>query len=162
MFHEGEGPVHEYMLSSPGCWEAFGGLLVREYEDPVLFAAAHRLTVDAYALQHPGTGQDGRAVRSVWLHYASLLLIFEEGRSFAEATAALGRLAGGTFEPLERPPPRFHLTLRDVLDGGDDQHVTLVRAWARSAFDDWGVLAKATRDRIARIQHLSPIASATS
>jgi hypothetical protein len=139
------------MLSSPGCWEAYGGLLAREYEDPLLFGAAHRLTVDAYALQHPGTGQDIRALRSVWLHYASLFLIFEEGRSFAEATAALGRLAGQAFDPVERPPIRFQLTLRDVLDGGVGQHIPLVRAWARSAFDSWGVLAEATRHRLARI-----------
>ena len=41
-----EGPVHRYMLSSPGCWALYGELLAREYGD-VRYMAAHRLTIDA-------------------------------------------------------------------------------------------------------------------
>ena len=28
------GPTHEYMESSPGCWQAYGDVLGREYSDP--------------------------------------------------------------------------------------------------------------------------------
>jgi hypothetical protein len=63
------------MLGSPGCWAAYGRVLEREYSDPVLFGAAHRLTVDAYALQHPGDPRERRAVQSFWLHGASLWLV---------------------------------------------------------------------------------------
>ena len=28
------GPTHEYMESSPGCWQAYGEVLGREYSDP--------------------------------------------------------------------------------------------------------------------------------
>lgn len=40
-----DGPTHEYMLSSPGCWAAYGEVLAREYSDNRL-ARLHRLTVD--------------------------------------------------------------------------------------------------------------------
>jgi len=48
-----DGPAHAYMLSSPGCWAAYGELLAREYSDSA-YRRLHRLSVDAYALQHPG------------------------------------------------------------------------------------------------------------
>src|ERR1700688_1721358 len=48
-----DGPTHEYVLSSPGCWAAYGEVLAREYRDYRL-ARLHRLTVDTYAVQHPG------------------------------------------------------------------------------------------------------------
>ncbi len=48
-----DGPVHRYMDSSPGCWALFGEVLAREYSD-YNYASHHRLTVDAYAVQHPG------------------------------------------------------------------------------------------------------------
>ena len=71
-----DGAVHDYMLSTPGCWAAFGEVLNREYCDPALFALSHRLSVDAFAIQHPGRIDDRRAVQSLWLHATSLWLVF--------------------------------------------------------------------------------------
>lgn len=48
-----DGPTHRYMGSSPGCWHVYGEVLSREYSDRS-FGALHRLTVDSYAVQHPG------------------------------------------------------------------------------------------------------------
>ena len=48
------GPVHRYMVSSPACWAAYGAVLAREYGNPK-YARLRRLTVDTYAVQHPGT-----------------------------------------------------------------------------------------------------------
>ncbi len=48
-----DGTTHDHMLSSPGCWAIYGEVLAREYERPA-YMADHRLTVDAYAVQHPG------------------------------------------------------------------------------------------------------------
>jgi hypothetical protein len=53
LFPDVDGPVHRYMESSPGCWASYGEVLVREYTEPSYFGV-HRLTVDAYAVQHPG------------------------------------------------------------------------------------------------------------
>lgn len=63
------------MLCSPGWWAVFGEVLAREYEDPACMAN-HRLTVDAYAVQHPGEPTPA-AARSVLLHLVSLCAIRE-------------------------------------------------------------------------------------
>lgn len=135
------GAVHDYMLSTPGCWAAFGEVLTREYSDPELFASSHRLSVDAYAIQHPGRADDRRAVQSVWLHATSVWMVFEQGVDFAEATRALKRLVGQT--PPERPsaPERFSLTHEAVLAGPVEDHARLVRDWARAALDEWSDLS---------------------
>jgi hypothetical protein len=49
-----EGPVHEYMESTPGCWAAFSKVLAAEYENYRTLGDVHRLTADTYAVQHPG------------------------------------------------------------------------------------------------------------
>ena len=58
-----DGPVHAYLESSAACWNAFGQVLAREYSD-ARHAPIHRLTVDAYCVQHPG-GDSRQAIQSV-------------------------------------------------------------------------------------------------
>ena len=135
-FPASDDPTHPDMLSTPGCWAAYGRLLVREYESPPLFAAAHRLTVDAFAVQHPGDAGDRRAVQSVWIHDVALHLVIGEGRPAANAVAALRRLARRDFAPLP-PCPRFALTHADVLARPAADHATGVRAWAADAYAAW-------------------------
>jgi hypothetical protein len=65
-----EGPVHRYLESSPGCWRLYGEVLAREYSD-LAFWAAHRLTVDSYAVQHPGRSSP-QTIQSVCVHLLSL------------------------------------------------------------------------------------------
>jgi len=48
---DSEGPIHSYMLSSPACWKLYTEVLAREYSDEIYWKV-HRLTVDAYAIQH--------------------------------------------------------------------------------------------------------------
>jgi hypothetical protein len=72
-----EGPVHPYMTASPACWARFGQVLAHEFENPAYFKW-HQLTVDTYAVQHPGSYQDRRAIRSVGLHLATLYLVLEQ------------------------------------------------------------------------------------
>jgi hypothetical protein len=55
IFEDREGPTHRYTESSPACWAAYGEVVAREYSDSS-YAALHGLTVDAYAVQHPGPG----------------------------------------------------------------------------------------------------------
>ena len=83
------GPTHEYMSSSPACWGAFNTVLAREYADPELMKV-HRLTVDAWAAQHPGDGSR-RAIQSVGLHLARLMIQLETGLSGERANAAMLR-----------------------------------------------------------------------
>lgn len=137
-FEAVDGPVHEYMLSTPGCWAAYGELLAREYENPALFGAAHRLTVDAYALQHPGDPGDRRAMQSVWVHFVALHLVLEGDRSTGRVPAIMQRLAARKDFPMLPDPPRdFAVTHADVLARPSADHVVAVRDWAACAYRAW-------------------------
>lgn len=130
------GPVHAYMASAPGCWQAYACVLAREYQNPELFRRCHRLTVDAYALQHSGDPADRRARQSFWIHGASLWMVVRMGRSHDAATGALQTLARGDF-PVPPPRPRFGLTHADVLGAPESCHEAKVRAWAQATLADY-------------------------
>lgn len=136
-FEVNEGPTHKYMLSSPGCWKAYGELLAREYENPLLFGAVHRLTVDAYALQHPGDPSDRRATQSVWIHFSALYLALEKGVSHASLPAIMRKLTSKTFPPLPPAPQSFSITLADVVAEEDNDYIRSVQRWAESAYSAW-------------------------
>ena len=124
------------MMSSAGCWAAYGDVLAREYADRALFAASHRLTVDAYAVQHPGDPSDRRAVQSVWLHFAALDAVFAQGATHDAARTVLQNLAGRTFPALP-VMPTMPLTVADVVGTDAALHSASVELWARSAYQAW-------------------------
>jgi len=72
LFPKTDGPTHRYMESSPGCWAYFGEVLAREYSD-LQYLKVHRLTVDAYAIQHPGQ-LSPQCIRSVACQIAFCLI----------------------------------------------------------------------------------------
>lgn len=86
-FPDTPGPTHPYMESSSGCWAAFGDVLAREYSDPVYFDI-HRLSVDAYAVQHPGR-PSRQSIQSVGVHLVRLHLFLEQGLAPEKANAAM-------------------------------------------------------------------------
>jgi Family of unknown function (DUF5946) len=133
-----DGPVHEYMDSSPACWHAFGLVLAREYETPAL-QSVHRLSVDSYAVQHPG-GTSRQAVQSVGVHLARLCLFLEHGLSAEDANAAMLRVGKTKAEmvPLSRPASLGAVTVADVVAADDaTRHIETVHRWARSAWLAW-------------------------
>ncbi len=137
-FPEIDGPVHRYMESSPGCWAAFGEVLAREYSDPTYFGV-HRLTVDAYAVQHPGS-PSRQSIQSVGVHLIRLCLFLEHGLSAENANGAMLKAAKlkHTFVWLEPPVSLGQLTVADVVKARTAQaHKSAVRAWAQSAWDAW-------------------------
>lgn len=140
-FSAAEGPTHRYMLSTPGCWAAYGAVLAREYESPALFGAVHQLSVGAYALQHPGDPANRRAKQSVWLHYAAIRLIFD-GASEAAIPAVLKLLSERSYPAPPEPPQAFAITHASVIDAPVSDHAERVRAWAHCAFDGWSALAE--------------------
>ncbi|MDH3403856.1 MAG: DUF5946 family protein [Acidobacteriota bacterium] len=133
-----DGPVHPYMASSPGCWAAFGEVLEREYS-AAAYAKNHRLTVDAYAVQHPGEPSP-QSVRSVALHLVSLHLVLERGVAHAHATRVLQAASreSPAFYRLVPPASLGTVTVRDVLDGRSaEEHLHAVARWAESAWLAW-------------------------
>jgi hypothetical protein len=138
VFEDVEGPTHRYIESSPGCWAVYGEVLAREYGD-VFYGSLHRLSVDAYAVQHPGRPSP-QSRQSVALHLMSLCLVLERGLEPARATAFLQTAAEpkGRFGWLEPPASRGAVTAKNVHGAGDAaEHRKLVRAWADSAWSSW-------------------------
>ncbi len=138
IFADLEGPTHRYMESSPGCWAAYGEVVAREYSDPS-YASLHRLSVDAYAVQHPGRPSP-QTTQSVALHLMSLCLILERGVDPSRATAFFQEAAKDKGRYVWLPPPasRGSVTVKDVYAAASaEDHERLVRAWAESAWSAW-------------------------
>jgi len=133
-----DGPTHRYLESSPGCWQVYGDLLAREYSDPS-FGGLHRLTVDSYAVQHPGR-PSAQTIQSVCLHLISLHLVLERGLATSYATRVMG--AAGRMKErfvwLAPPASRGAVTVAEVCGAATPaQHEARVRAWASAAWLAW-------------------------
>jgi hypothetical protein len=134
-----DGPVHPYMLSSPACWGLYGEVLAREYSDMPGFGARHRLTVDAYAAQHPGK-ETPAAIKSVGVHLVRLYLMLEGGLKLEEANAAMQKLTQVKHRFHWLTPPANHggVTVGDVHAATSAaEHVKVVQAWAASVWSAW-------------------------
>jgi hypothetical protein len=151
VFPQHDGPTHPYMASSTACWAAFGNVLAREYSDPALLRV-HRLSVDAYAVQHPGE-PSRQSIQSVGVHLIRLCLFLERGLTPERANDAI--LAAGkvkhSFTWLEPPTSLGDITVRNVLQTqGAAEHEVMVRNWARSAWSAWTPHHAIVKDWLAR------------
>lgn len=134
------GPVHSYLGASPSCWALYGEVLAREYASPELMKV-HRLTVDAYAVQHPGA-PERRSIQSVWVHLAGLYLVVERELSHDFARRVIGALAGESERLTWLSPPSNlgAITVADVATAIDtDAHQEAVCRWARAAWAAWAL-----------------------
>lgn len=144
---------HPYFGCSASCWALYTEILARDYSSLALMKSIHRLTVDAYAAQHPGKAER-RAIQSVWVHLAGLYLVLERGLANDFATRAIGAL---TKEPeplvLLAPPERLgSVTVIDVAAArGASEHEEAVRRWARDVWEAWKPHHEAVRARVSRI-----------
>lgn len=133
-----EGPTHPYIGASPGCWLTYTNVLEQEY-GPLACPSAHRLTVDAYAAQHPGVPSPA-AIRSVATHLIGLYVVLETGLNAQLATMAL-RYAlrrRDAFHWLDPPRCLGDVTILDVVGTWNlDDHERVVRDWARSVWAAW-------------------------
>jgi hypothetical protein len=142
-----DGATHSYIGASPSCWAVFGEVLAREYGDAT-FMKVHQLTVDAYAVQHPGKPEP-RAVRSVWGHLASLYLQLDQAVPPQIANRVIGEVAAqadllGWIEP----PGAAAITIADVAAAqGAAEHAAAVERWARAVWACWSE----HRDRVAEV-----------
>jgi hypothetical protein len=134
-----------------GCQTLFDEVLAREFSD-YRFGRLHRLTVDAYSLQHPAEYM--RSGKSYVAHLTGMCAAME----MEDATAVNGTVQqwlNGTrsVERLDEPPPgeRGSLTVLHVHTASTpDQHLTRVQEWARSTWDAWENYHDRARQWIAR------------
>lgn len=137
-----DGPTHKYMLSTPGCWKLYGDILAKEYTISNWDPDTHRITVDTYAVTHPGI-PERRAIQSVCVHLISLYFTFEKGLPGAQATQLIKRVVENkniTAKLAWLEPPQFQGTLHvtDVLQANDfEEHKKLVRSWGQSVWQVW-------------------------
>lgn len=137
-FPDVAGPTHRYMTSSSGCWAAYGEVLAREYSDPV-YMDMHRLTVDAYAAQHPGQPSP-QSIKSVGVHLIRLCLLLEGGLAMAQANDAMLAInrTKHQFTWLTPPPTLGAMTVADVRDAAAvDEHKERVGLWAADVWAAW-------------------------
>lgn len=134
------GPTFRYPnAASPGCWKVYGEILAKEYSE-YRYPEFHRLTVDAYAIQHPGDPTP-QTTQSVNVHLAALYLVIEKKLSCAKATDMMGklvRLNKGAFEWLPPPRCRGGITVVDVAGAVSfEEHRKRVYEWAHAAYSAW-------------------------
>jgi Family of unknown function (DUF5946) len=131
------GPAHPYIGASPACWALFGEVLAREFGDPAYFRL-HQLTVDTYAVQHPGA-PERRSIQSIALHLMTLCLVVEDGADPREGPKLHKRLVGRVpFHWLEPPRPNGRITVADVVRARTPaEHERAVEAWARDVWAAW-------------------------
>ena len=136
-----EGSVHLYMTSSPHCWNLYGQILAREYQDSA-YMAHHRLTVDAYALQHPGS-ENPQATQSVNIHLLALHLIFSKNMPISDVLKFMQSFSAKhkgqkILKWLAPPDMKGLITVEDVLKAESaEAHGLKVREWAESVYHRW-------------------------
>lgn len=137
-FRDVDGPVHRYMESSPGCWAAYGQVLAREYSARSL-ADIHRLSVDAYAAQHPGRPSP-QSMKSVGVHLIRLCLNVERGFDVRESNRVMvaASKVKDRFDWLPPPASLGSITVANVAGAESvEEHRRTVRAWAASVWEAW-------------------------
>jgi Family of unknown function (DUF5946) len=144
-----DGPIHRYMTASPGCWRIYtelgAGSMPRTARSP--------LTVDAYAVTHPGV-PGPQSTPSVWVHLVTLCAVVEKAWA-VEHAVRLRRVGADAFDRwpwLDRPASMGEITVVDVeraMEAGDaDRAGELVEAWIDAAWGAWSTDHPAVRARL--------------
>ena len=140
---------HPYINCSPECWRVYGEVLEREYTNALLFARVHQLTVDSYALQHPGGRHPDK---SIAVHLLGMFLTQERGLRSNDVPPLL-RLAVQRTDrwPRLAPPEQgSSLTVFDVALADESEHEDAVRRWAASVWTSW-IKHRDTAAELARV-----------
>jgi hypothetical protein len=140
LFPDTDGPTHAYLGASPGCWAVYCHILAKEYGE-YGYPDVHRLTVDAYAVQHPGE-PSRRSIQSVAVHLVSLYFVLERGLNAQMATNAIREALkhNERFVWLTPPVSPGTLTVLDVVRAENpDAHNAVVERWARCVWAAWDV-----------------------
>jgi hypothetical protein len=143
-----DGPIHRYMSASPGCWRRYTELGAGSMPR----TARSALTVDAYAVTHPGV-PGPQSTPSVWIHLVALCFVLER-RWPVDQAIRLRRVAADAFAGwpwLDRPEAMGAITVVDVggaIGAGDGRRAAdLVESWIDAAWAAWAAHHPAVRAR---------------
>ncbi|MEO1148901.1 MAG: DUF5946 family protein, partial [Cyanobacteria bacterium J06638_22] len=132
------GVTHAYLDASPGCWARYSEVLAREYSQAQYFAV-HAITVDAYAIQHPGT-ESSQTINSVNLHLASLYAYYRNHVEMGQLSQLKHYLAQRKDRFRWLPPPAHlgNITINTIWQADTaEQHCESVLQWGESVFNCW-------------------------
>lgn len=121
-----------------GCAGLFDEILVREFGD-YRYGRVHRLTVDAYSLQHPDKYM--RSGKSFAAHLTGMCAALEHAEDAPAVNQRVQKWLStnpAVARPAQLPSPRGSLTVAHVHAAADaDEHVRRVRQWARDVWAAW-------------------------
>ncbi|MFC1563546.1 DUF5946 family protein [candidate division KSB1 bacterium] len=119
-----------------GCNDLFQEVIAREFSD-FRYGRVHRMTVDAYALQH--SARYMKSFTSHAAHLTGLCWAFEY-----EGSQNIGRLLKNWYDSkpdkqkLPEPESRGKMTVVDIYNAKDaEEHTELVHRWAGDAWETW-------------------------
>lgn len=120
-----------------GCLKLFEEVIAREFSD-YRYGRVHRLTVDAYSLQHPDKYM--RSGKSFAAHLTGMCAAFEHEDATALNQAVQKWLSTNPHveKPARLPERRGDLNVIYIHGAEDaDEHVERVREWARNVWGAW-------------------------
>jgi hypothetical protein len=120
-----------------GCQKIFEEVVAREFSD-YRYGRIHRLTVDAYCLQHPDPYM--RSGKSFAAHLTGMCAALEYEES-SEINRVVQKWLSGNpkiDKPARLPQRRGDLTITYIHSAADaEEHNRRVQEWARSVWDAW-------------------------
>ena len=120
-----------------GCLQLFEEILAREFSD-YRYGRIHRLTVDAYSLQHPDAYM--RSGKSFAAHLTGMCAAVEYEDTLAINQAVQRWLSTNPKieKPSQIPEQRGSLTVTYIHSAADaEEHTKRVREWARDVWGAW-------------------------
>ncbi|HEX8287546.1 MAG TPA: DUF5946 family protein [Pyrinomonadaceae bacterium] len=120
-----------------GCLKLFEEVIAKEFTD-YSFGKIHRLTVDAYSLQHPDKYM--RSGKSFAAHLTGICAALEFNDALTVNQTVQKWLSSNPNieKPAELPQRKGELTITFIKNAADaDEHVKRVREWARDVWNAW-------------------------
>lgn len=120
-----------------GCLKLFEEILAREFSD-YRYGRIHRLTVDSYALQHPGRYM--LSSKSFAAHLTGMCAAMEDEHAYSTNQVVQKWLSTNPQieKPAHLPEQRGHVTITHIHSAQDaDEHIKRVRGWAQSVWIAW-------------------------
>ncbi|MBA3692979.1 MAG: hypothetical protein H0W77_06010 [Acidobacteria bacterium] len=120
-----------------GCLKLFEEILAREFSD-YRYGKIHRLTVDAYSLQHPDAYM--RSGKSFAAHLTGIYTALESEDALAvNQTVQKWLNTNPKFDkPARLPEQRGNITVTYIYSAVDaDEHSKRVQEWARDVWSAW-------------------------
>ncbi len=131
-----------------GCLKIFEEILAKEFSD-YRYGKTHRLTVDAYSLQHPDAYM--RSAKSFAAHLTGMCAALECEDVLAINQAVQKWLSKDPKldRPVKVPSGRGRLTISHIQRAADsEEHIKRVREWARDVWGAWSEHHELARELI--------------